>query len=473
MIRSIEDAADRPYPRVRVSAVISLTGALAVCACAPAGEMDGGADPAGEAEAASTPPATRSSGERTPNTLTLEELGEGWRLLFDGRSTDGWRAYNGEAFPDTGWAVVDGMLVVGATATDPDVPIGGDIVTDEEFGDFDLRFDFRLSPVANSGVLYRVIEQPGAEIWHNAPEYQVLDDQAYIEMGTMDMNTHLTGDNYDLHASGEKVLRPVGEWNEGRIVVRGNHVEHWLNGRMTVEYDLLSPAWEELVAASKFAPYPEYGRAPRGPIGLQDHGRLVWYRNIRINTEPEALADASGTIELFDGESLDGWRVHGTERWYVEDGELVCESGPDEQYGYLVTEMTFTDFDLRLQFRQEADGNSGVFFRSSVDGTTVSGWQAEVAPPGLWTGGIYESYGRGWLIQPDSTRRDVVMGEWNDMRIRAVGDTVTTWLNGVEMVTLVDEEIGRAEGSIALQIHDGGGIRVRWRDVVIEDLSSR
>jgi hypothetical protein len=181
----------------------------------------------------------------------------------------------------------------------------------------------------------------------------------------------------------------------------------------------------------------------------------------------------TGQVEyqLFNGEDLTGWQVHGTELWYVEGGELVCESGPDAQYGYLKTERTFADFDLTLEFKQEADGNSGVFFRSSVDGTTVSGWQAEVAPPGLWTGGIYESYGRGWLIRPDSTHQDVIMGDWNRMRVRAVGDTVTTWLNGLEMITIVDEEIGRASGSIALQIHDGGGIKVRWRNIELIDLS--
>lgn len=255
---------------------------LALGACSPADEAhDGAAIPDG----ATTPAAEASStSQRPPNTLTGAEIDEGWRLLFDGETTNGWRAYNGEAFPDTGWAVQDGMLVVGATATDPDVPIGGDIVTDEEFSDFDLRFDFRLTPVANSGVLYLVIERPGHEIWHFAPEYQVLDDQAYLDMGTMDMRTHLTGDNYDLQAAESKVLRPVGEWNEGRIVKRGAHVEHWLNGRKTVEYELGSPEWEALVAKSKFAEYGDYGRATSGPIGLQDHGRHVYYRNIRIRT---------------------------------------------------------------------------------------------------------------------------------------------------------------------------------------------
>lgn len=255
--------------------------ALALGACAPTDEANddaavssGGATPADEAAA--------STSERPPNTLTGAEIDEGWRLLFDGETTNGWRAYNGEAFPDTGWAVQDGMLVVGATATDPDVPIGGDIVTDEEFSDFDLRFDFKLTPVANSGVLYLVIERPGHEIWHFAPEYQVLDDQAYIDMGTMDMRTHLTGDNYDLQAAEAKDLRPVGEWNEGRIVKSGTHVEHWLNGRKTVEYDLGSREWEALVAKSKFAEEAFYARAPSGSIGLQDHGTPVAFKNVKI-----------------------------------------------------------------------------------------------------------------------------------------------------------------------------------------------
>lgn len=186
----------------------------------------------------------------------------------------------------------------------------------------------------------------------------------------------------------------------------------------------------------------------------------------------KSITDSSpDTISLFNGVDLDGWTVHGTERWYVENGELVCESGPDAQYGYLKTNQQFTDFDLSVDFLQEADGNSGVFFRSSVDGTTVSGWQAEVAPPGLFTGGIYESYGRGWLIQPAEGTDDVLrMGDWNTLRVRAVGDSVTTWLNGRQMVAFEDEKIGEATGSIALQIHDGGGIKVRWRNLQLTQL---
>jgi hypothetical protein len=177
------------------------------------------------------------------------------------------------------------------------------------------------------------------------------------------------------------------------------------------------------------------------------------------------------TISLFNGENLDGWIIYGTEKWYVEDNELVCESGSDKEYGYLGTEENFDDFILSLQFKQENNGNSGVFFRSSVDGTKVKGWQVEVAPPGLHSGGIYESYGRGWLIKPDSSKDSVVkMGEWNSMKITVISDEVTTSINGTEMIKIKDSIIGKGIGGIALQIHDGGGIKVRWKNLKIQKL---
>ena len=171
---------------------------------------------------------------------------------------------------------------------------------------------------------------------------------------------------------------------------------------------------------------------------------------------------------LFNGENLDGWINYGTEKWYVEDGLLVSESGPDAAYGYLATEGFYKDFELSLEFLQEADGNSGVFVRSTIEGTKVTGWQVEVAPAGKHTGGVYESYGRGWLVKPEAEKESVLKeGEWNTMKIRMVGDQLTSWLNGVEMVSLQDEKIGQGEGRIALQIHDGGGIRVKWRNIKI------
>ncbi len=175
--------------------------------------------------------------------------------------------------------------------------------------------------------------------------------------------------------------------------------------------------------------------------------------------------------KLFNGKDLTGWIVYGTEKWYVEKGLLVSESGSDKGYGYLGTTAEYGDFEVELEFKQEANGNSGVFIRSTVDGTKVSGWQVEVAPPGNDTGGIYESYGRGWLVKPDPEKdKALKFGEWNKMKIVVQGDRVISYVNGVEMVNYADEKIGRGKGGVLLQIHDGGGIKVYWRNIVLKKL---
>jgi hypothetical protein len=175
--------------------------------------------------------------------------------------------------------------------------------------------------------------------------------------------------------------------------------------------------------------------------------------------------------KIFNGKDLNNWTIHGTEKWYVENGELVCESGPDKQYGYLSTNKTYKNFILTLKFKLEANGNSGVFFRSGIEGTKISGWQVEVAPPNYNTGGIYESYGRGWLIKPKpEDEKQLKADDWNEMRIQVINDEVTTWLNGKQMIYLKDDKIGAGHGFIALQIHDGGGIKVRWKDILIKQL---
>ncbi len=183
------------------------------------------------------------------------------------------------------------------------------------------------------------------------------------------------------------------------------------------------------------------------------------------------LVSAQQPVALFNGKDLTGWTINGTEKWYVENGELVCESGPDKQYGYLSTNKQYKNFILTVQFKQEANGNSGVFFRSSIDGVKISGWQVEVAPPEMHTGGIYESYGRGWLIQPKPEDEQWLKeGEWNTMKIKVNRDEVTTWLNDHQMIYLNDAAIGKGEGFIALQIHDGGGIKVRWKNLEITEI---
>lgn len=180
---------------------------------------------------------------------------------------------------------------------------------------------------------------------------------------------------------------------------------------------------------------------------------------------------AQKAVSIFNGKDLTGWTNNGTEKWYVDKHELVCESGPNKQYGYLSTTKNYKNFILTLQFKQEANGNSGVFFRSSIEGVKISGWQVEVAPTNQHTGGIYESYGREWLIKPKPEDEKYLQeGKWNTMKIKADGDHVTTWLNGHVMVDLTDATIGKGVGFIALQIHDGGGIKVRWKNLKIVEL---
>lgn len=193
---------------------------------------------------------------------------------------------------------------------------------------------------------------------------------------------------------------------------------------------------------------------------------ITLFMGIAILTNVTAQ-DAS----LFNGKNLDGWKIYGTEKWYVQDGLLICESGPDKEYGYLGTEKNYKNFVVTLEFKQGANGNSGVFIRSTVEGTKVSGWQVEVAPMGLHTGGVYESYGRGWLIKPNPEKeKELIEGEWNKMKIKVEGSQLTSWLNGTIMVDFEDEKIGQGVGGIVLQIHDGGDVKVSWRNLEIKEL---
>jgi hypothetical protein len=195
----------------------------------------------------------------------------GWHSLFDGHTADQWRAYRGDALP-AGWQVVDGALTRVGQA--------GDIVTREEFQDFELALEWKVEAGGNSGIMYRVAEGPDLEtVWQSGPEYQILDDARHPDGRRPETSA---GSCYGLYPAPRGIVRPAGEWNQTRIVVQGTHVEHWLNGTRIVSYELGSPDWEERVRRSKFASMPRYGRESRGHIALQDHGDWVAYRNIRI-----------------------------------------------------------------------------------------------------------------------------------------------------------------------------------------------
>lgn len=402
------------------------------------------------------------------NTISRAEEADGWRLLFDGSTLNGWHTYNTDREPM--WYVADGAINACGLGDD----VAGYLTTDDEYDNFILDWDWKIAKGGNSGVLYHVVEDKYFVYpYLTGPEYQLLDNDGWVEtVGSLEP-WHGVGADYAMLAPDADSLsvKPYGEWNNSRIVFDNGHVEHWLNGRKVLEFEAWTPEWQARKAAGKWAMAPEYGLARRGVICLQDHGNPVSMRNIKIKELP--ATDRGQAQSIFNGTDLAGWDAYGTELWYVDaDGHLVCESGPDRQYGYLATQQYYTDFDLTVEFRQLANGNSGVFFRSFVEPPVkVHGWQCEVAPAGYDTAGIYESYGRGWLVQiPDDKEGVLREGEWNTLRLKVVGDRVTTWLNGEPMVDITDARIGAAQGRIALQIHDGGGIKVLWRNMSVTRL---
>lgn len=206
---------------------------------------------------------------QAPNTLSAQDQAAGWRLLFDGTSVAGWRGFK-STDPPAGWKAVDGTL--------SRVGPGGDLMSVAEFGDFELRLEWKIGRNGNSGIMFHVTPA-GAETYETGPEMQVLDNAGHAD--GKDPKT-AAGSNYALHPPVRDVTRPVGEWNAIRLIVEGPHVEHWMNGVKLLEYELWSPDWEARVKASKFNAWSGYGRARRGHIVLQDHGDAVSYRNIRI-----------------------------------------------------------------------------------------------------------------------------------------------------------------------------------------------
>lgn len=245
-------------PRPRVWRTTAFVAALAA--------IGGGGTGIGESEAQE--PAM-------PNLTTAEEA-EGWRLLFDGTFA-GWRGYRRDDVP-AGWSAKDGVLAFTPGRG------GGDLITADQFGDFELAFEWKIGPGGNSGVFFRLTEAERAPYW-TGPEMQILDDAGHADGSVPESSA---GANYGLHAPARAVAKPPGQWNQARILARGPRVEHWLNGVRVVAYELWTDEWRALVAETKFADWPGYGMARSGHVGLQDHGDPVWYRNLKIRELPPA-----------------------------------------------------------------------------------------------------------------------------------------------------------------------------------------
>jgi len=429
-------------------------------ATASASSLD--ASPRPDTPAAAPASTTQNSAAIAVNTLTPAEKAAGWSLLFDGSTPQGWRGHRKESFPATGWSIRDGMLVSAAGGG------GGDLVTTEEFGDFELVLDYRCAPKANAGIMFRVSEKFDAP-WQTGPEFQILDDAGH---GLAPDHPHSAGALYDLVAPpATKVGKPAGEWNQARILLSDGRLRHWLNGVKVVDVRVDGEEWLKLIAGSKFKSFAGFGVLPKGHIALQDHGDEVAFRNIKLRTPGAAMP---GEQALFNGRDLTGWTAHladGGEPekvWSIADGVLVCGGKPA---GYIRTDGLHENFVLKLDWRWpegKAPGNSGVLLRKVGDDKV---WPKSVEAQ-LHSG----SAGDFWCIDEFPMRTDPArlngrntrrthtnenpIGQWNHYEIVVDGDRVTLLVNGEVLNEAWDVE--EVPGSICLQSE---GAEIHFRNI--------
>ena len=275
------------------------------------------------------------------NTLTEAEVADGWTLLFDGQTLNGWRDYNGKTLTQP-WHVVDGCIQANGDGSD----LSGYIVTEKQYENFILDWDWKLSYGGNSGMLYHVVEDPYFKVpYVTGPEYQLIDNEGWEKTNapTKLEEWQKLGVDYAMYLPNpdSMFVNPQGEWNNSRIVFDNGHVEHYLNGHKILEFEAWTEDWFKRKGSGKWEMAPEYGLARKGVICLQDHGSPASFRNIKIKELPKKVSKEE--IVLFNGKDLTGWTAYGTELWYVNDeGLLVCESGPNKEYGYFATNDYYT-----------------------------------------------------------------------------------------------------------------------------------
>ncbi len=402
--------------------------------------------------------------ESAPNVLSRAERAAGWTLLFDGAHARAWRAYRSSGFPDRGWTIEDGCLKTVANAKG-----APDLITSDQYGDFELSLEWKVAAKGNSGIIYRVSETLDAT-WQTGPEYQILDDAGHDKKPG---DPHSAGALYDLAPpSADKVVRPAGEFNHSRVVVSGGRVEHWLNGALVVDLRTDGEDWKQRIAASKFRDYSGFGVQPVGHIGLQHHGGDVWFRNIKIRDLGKPMP---GEVALFNGRDLSGWTPFlpdggdPTATWRVADGILVCSGTPT---GYVRTSSDYTNYVLRMEWRfspvTKQAGNSGVLLRTQPpDKVWPKCLEAQLqsgSAGDFWNIGEIAMKTDPSRLEGRRTRHiranERPVGEWNEYEIIVDGEHVTLTVNGAVLNEAWD--VPETAGSIALQSE---GAEIHFRNV--------
>lgn len=399
-----------------------------------------------------------------PNTLTRKQIRQGWTLLFDGETMNGWRSARHEGLPEEGWTVADGMLQVwengGAESTH-----GGDLITEKQYENFILSVDFKLTPGANSGIKYFV--RPDLYTVEGASaigcEFQILDDELHPDAKLGVAGNRTLGSLYDL-ITADKAEAPFDKegWNTAVVKVDGNHVEHWLNGTKILEYERNCQMFNALVACSKYRNWENFGNHQKGHILLQEHGNAVCYRNIMIKelpaTVPAEVVDNSaelraqyesgeGWTSLFNGEDLTGWKSVKADSipadgWGVEDGILIVNPEGSSRGGDIITEKAYENFWFSFDYKLTEGANSGIkyFVNPGMYKDPSIGCECQVLDDEVHrdaklgvagnrtAGSLYD------LIRADKADAGFQLYDWNNCWIIVKGNHVEHWLNGVKVL---------------------------------------
>jgi hypothetical protein len=423
--------------------------------------------------------ATAAHDHGTPNTLTSAEKAAGWTLLFDGKTPSGWRSYKKDSFPSKGWKIENGTLIVQSKGG------GGDIVSPQQYADFELELEFKTTPKANSGIMYRVAEKLDYP-WMTGPEFQVLDDAGAELKGD---HPHSAGALYDLappapmrgsESLPQKTLKPAGEFNHARIIVNNGRARHYLNGVKIVDIAIAGDDWTSRIAGSKFKEWPAFGLEPTGHIALQDHGDEVHFRNIKIRDLSKPMP---GEVALFNGKDMAGWNAFVPEAsnkhrdpisvWTVKDGVMICAGNPA---GYIQTEKTYTNFVLSLEWRfnpEKGPGNSGVLLRKtgedkvwprSIEAQLMSGSAGD-----FWNIGEFPMKVDADRTKGRNTKKlyanENALGQWNHYEIIVDKGDVTLKVNGEVLNTATNAE--EIAGTIALQSE---GAEIHFRNIRLAEI---
>jgi hypothetical protein len=407
--------------------------------------------------------------------ISISSADDGFVSLFDGETLTGWTNGGGKAVVEGGWVAEGGVLHRAGKS--------GDLFTAKEYGDFELRWDWKISEKGNSGVKYRVTKYGKQNL---GLEYQVLDNEHPDGKKTPKRQAAAL---YDLFQNTvDDSANPVGQWNASRIIAQGGHFQHYLNRKLVVDVTVGSDDWKAAHAASKFKGHPNFATNPSGRIYLQDHGDEVWYRNLEIK---EATSDDSAWTSLFNGKDLSGWSVKsGKAKYTIEGDAIVGTTEKGSPNTFLCTDKFYDNFELEFDVKVHNALNSGVMIRSLLKnvekdkyGGRIFGPQIEIEASGkngAESGYIYgEATGRGWLtskeeLTPHKTMKD---GEWNHFRIIANGANIKTWINGEQISDLSDKEIFQShpKGHIGLQVHgigkNQGPYTAAWKNIKIKELN--